>query len=212
MGIDLRPSSFEDDKKTPQSISEFIEQEIKPDKKTSAEIHSLDIHCVMGIGSVKEALTTWASEHGMGYQELSRYACLVVGTRMPETVEVIAVTRAWEGYRRVIKEQKEAIRRACGKPLDKLANGYEPLSRDSYHVWCWGDSNKQAIFGTLKKIGIGVRILNPFLADALSDLPDLSELANDLREEYLQGLRHLRIVSATINYYTEDFRRENGIW
>lgn len=213
VSVSLAPKDFVDDKgNRPQSITEWLNTEIKPDKKTSAEIHSLDIHCVMGIGSVKETLNTWSSEHDIGYQELSRYACLIASERMSKTEEVANVIGAWEGYRALAKEQKEAIRRACGNPLGKLANGYEPLMRDSYHVWCWEDSNKQAIFGILKKMGMGVRIINPFLADALSDLPDLAELANDLREEYHQGLRHLRIVNATINSMTEEFRREKPIW
>ena len=196
----------------PRTITDCIDKGVKPPPKKAIEIHSLDIHCVEGISSVKEALTTWSSEHGVGYQELSRYACLVVATRVSQSPEVLSLASKWSDYHTVVKEQKQAVRRATGKPLEGISKSYFPLVRDSYHIWCWNDDNKKALFGTLKKINMGVRILNPFMADVLSELPDLGELSDDLRVEYHQGLQHLRLMATCLSFFITEFTRKNGIW
>lgn len=207
--VSLKPSDFVSGA---QTITDFIGNGTKPSPKTASEIHSLDIHCVRGISSVKEALTTWSSEHGVGYQELSRYVCLVLETRMSQSPEVLSVAGQWSDYWKAAKGQKQAVRRASSKPLEGLSKGYFPLTEDSYHIWCWDDNNKKALFGTLKKINMGVRLLNPFAAGVLSELPDLGELAEDLEAEYQQGLRHLRLMAICLTYFIAEFTRKNGIW
>ncbi len=118
--VGINPSAFAEDNPGSRTLAEFLEQVGKPIKKSALEIHSLDIHCVDGISSVKEALTTWSNENDIGYQELSRLACAVVACRMTECPEVASLSESWSQYWRAAKLQSQEIRRAAGKPLAGL--------------------------------------------------------------------------------------------
>lgn len=191
----------------PQSIIGWIEQGIKPSKHNSNEMHGLDVHCVVGISSVDEAITVYSSAKDIGYQELSRYACLVAGQRMADFQGITQLCELWKTYYELVKGQKQEVRLACNTPVKMFSQkGYVPLVRGSYHVWCWGEDNKRRISGIVKRTGTGIRVLNPFLADALSELPDLGELSGDLKNEYQHGVRHIKAVIALLEYYIRSFQ------
>ena len=210
MGMSIKPSDFSGD--IPRTITEYLDRGIVPPKQTATEMHTLDIHCVEGISSVKEALTTWSALQEVGYRDLTRYATLIAYRRLRSLDVVKLLADEWVDYRRLAKAQKQPVRLANNRPLEALSNSYHPLVRDSYHIWCWDEDNKRDLFGVLKGINMGVRLINPFIALVLSELPELEELSNDLLEEYQQGLQHLNLMVMNLTFFINHFTLKNGIW
>lgn len=188
MAISLNPRD------STHSIKSLIRSTEKPIYLPAPEMHLLDFHSD-GISSVREALDDEPIS-GTKKRELSRYTSRVTTTRMLDSDVFREARKARRDYLTNKKHHPERVRKYYDDILAATARGYKPFvaSAGEIHVWFWDDEDKNKALTLLRDCGIAHNFFFCMMADPLSEIEELGRIADDLREEYLQGMRYLNYL------------------
>lgn len=189
MGASLRPSDAH-----PLSALEQLVATCKPPKLPDAELERLQIHAD-GIRSIREALSQQPFQF-VTYRDLSRYASKDAQERMSrdETLAALAVEN--DTFKSVIRGLPERMRKFWEDGVAAMAKWYRPFLSQEIHLWMWSQDVKEAIDQIVGKASIRQGSVFIFVAESLSELVALEEIAKDLKVEAEQGKRCLRILLA----------------
>jgi len=197
--VNLNPEAYGT---STDDIMQLIASGEKPPKYSSTELDKLDYHNT-GIAAVREALKEKPVPH-MAYRELSRYASHVACTRMASLPILNDLKLAFEAYNIAKKPHNQKVRTEFIDRLDGESRGYAPYVAGVHiHVWFWSMEDKNAVLAMAGDAGVVSAVFFGFVADALSELPGLGAITQDLVYEYQRVLRHLDWVLNSVEYTTK---------
>lgn len=191
MGVPINPSSFASD------ILSLIERG-RPPKLSSSELDTLNVHTA-GILAVKEALRAKPVPR-IEYRELSRYATRAAIDRMETYPAVVSLRNDREAYIKQQLQLPQSLRKMWSDAL-RVTALYSPfVSCRNVHLWYWDEEDKQVDMRIREDAGLSLSVLYVFVAGALSELPDLDEVAEDLKREYDRGIKYLDFIANSLNF------------
>jgi len=171
-------------------------------RRSSADLKLLDFDTDSGITAIAEVLRGKPLA-GVDYRSLSRYATKVALTRMSALPALSELQTVYRQYLDARKDWEQSERLLVDESLWGLACGYKPFVHSRVHIWFWDEDVKNAIFAVLLDSGLPKQFVYPFVADALSELPNISKMGEDLVMEHRRAMRWLSgFLGAVKGYLT----------
>lgn len=199
--VDLRPSRHEYD------VESLIFRGGKPPKLTDQELSLLDFHSPSS-ARVAEALQNKPFPQ-VSYRELSRYVSHVAMWRMEDCETVQQISAGMTEYRENIKFCESTIRDWLGSSLRGLADGFAPIKYSgNVHVWFWSPEDADKLSSVSLTTGIPRNhLLLPFMAEVLSELGVLGQVAVDLKQEREVGLLFLGSYLTCVTFFVSEAKK-----
>ena len=187
--MSIQPSAFHGELSDLERM--VIDRDNKPPKLSAADMHLLDFH-TMGIAAVREALKMKPFAY-LDYRELSRYASKLALDRMDSCPVIVDLKEARKDYHSRKAHLEQRVRQFYDDMLEGTTYGYKPfVPARNLHIWLWDNTVSEAVHASIGSSGIAQRSFFVFVADVLSELDSLGTVADDLKAEYLQGLRYFK--------------------
>lgn len=171
-----------------------------PPERSRDELEKLDQYMRHGIARNRETMYTYHGNHLVAYQDLSRAAVKAALNRAEGSNVIREIIEVNERLTAKGPSVPGRLRDRIRKPYEDLLKCCCPILEHGYHLWYYDEDNRKRWGGLRVKMGadVPVFVVDVFMALVLSGLPDIGELANDLKEEYDFGMYLLDAILATM--------------
>ncbi len=141
----------------------------------------------------------------MGYTDLSRLVLHSAVARMIADPMMVSIIELQRLKLDVLATLPKRTRDYYDGIVSAAVSSYSPVYAAKYvHGWYFSAEDRKSADECVAQSGIAERYLFMFAAIVLSEMTELQQIASDLSEEGMHGMRSLRYLQFTLRWAIED--------